>query len=555
VTVNTAPSYTRLLIFSYSHELHKLGAAYLYVSPRQDELTSWDISMRIMQFMTSLTLRSIFRPELINVPAILAFSFDPTSGVSNETVAYGITQLMRLMLQLYLHRRSRPFSDVDPASEVVSRWRTDQSTHAFLFVQAARLQRELGNWKEEEHLLLECESLYRQAEDGRGRMIPLCRLCDLYVKTNKRWKAEEKFDEAVAIHHQLKGGEDEGVDLYILGETYRYMELTGKIVGRATEPQLQLENAIVKVNSEPWGYSAYDGDLGLFKLLMSARGIRLNAKDLTGRTPLAYAAQMGNSEMVKLLLEIDHTEPDLRDNEGRTPLSYATEMGNSEVVALLLKTGIVVPDSRDDNGRTPLSYAAQSGNSTKVKLLLDTGKVVPDSQDNKGRTALSYTTEMGKSEIVKLLLEAGKMEPDVSNPDRQTLPFCAMGIYHSEMVGDVTAMRPSSAPASPAKQTTLSAASGSTLKDDDFPILKKYEDRNKSLKHYDGRSLIENPQERGAEALFTYSDGKGISSLQHGSTATSTAYEKLKQYEEQFVILAFITYLPSLTLCQHDCHR
>ena len=108
--------------------------------------------MRIMQFMTSLTLRSTTCPELINIPAILAFGFDPTSGISDETVTYGITHVIpRHMFQSYLLELS-PLVSAVPTSDLISRCRNDRNMHAYFFVQAATLQRELGHWKEEERV-------------------------------------------------------------------------------------------------------------------------------------------------------------------------------------------------------------------------------------------------------------------------------------------------------------------------------------------------------------------------------------------------------------------
>jgi hypothetical protein len=210
---------------SHSHESNKLGAAYLYVSPRQDELTSWDISMRIMQFMTSLTLRSIIRPELINLPMILAFGSDPTSGITSETITFGIAHLV---FQLGILGHSGPYQwAVHPISDLMPRWRASYSIQGLLFLQAAALEREFGHWSDEECLLLKCESLYRQAQDHHGCVITLYYLSYFYMKSDNIWMAREKFAEAVAIQRQLQDDEGGRIDLYILGETYRITELMG----------------------------------------------------------------------------------------------------------------------------------------------------------------------------------------------------------------------------------------------------------------------------------------------------------------------------------------
>jgi len=101
---------------------------------------------------------------------------------------------------------------------------------------------------------------------------------------------------------------------------------------------------------------------------------------------LVYAARMTwGIEFCRLLLDRG-VQVDTRDSSGRTPLSYFFGAGICE---LLLDRGAAV-DATDSSGRTPLSHCAELGNDSTCKLLLDRGAQV-DTRDSNGRTPLSYS--------------------------------------------------------------------------------------------------------------------------------------------------------------------
>ncbi len=97
-----------------------------------------------------------------------------------------------------------------------------------------------------------------------------------------------------------------------------------------------------------------------------ARGARLDARDLLGRTALHWAAHAGRSAAVAALIA-QGAELEARDSFGRTPLALALSddlvelpfIAMREVVEGLLAAGADA-DTRDEFGWTPLHYLAAS---------------------------------------------------------------------------------------------------------------------------------------------------------------------------------------------------
>lgn len=73
--------------------------------------------------------------------------------------------------------------------------------------------------------------------------------------------------------------------------------------------------------------------------------------------------------MVRLLLAQEDVRVDSKNIYGRTALSLAAGNGHGDVVRLLLMRGDVEVNSKDTYGRTPLSYAAEKEYDAIVRLL------------------------------------------------------------------------------------------------------------------------------------------------------------------------------------------
>jgi len=158
------------------------------------------------------------------------------------------------------------------------------------------------------------------------------------------------------------------------------------------------------------------------KLLLD-RGAQVDTRDCSRRTPLSHCAGLGNYSVCKMLLRRG-AAVDATDSNGRTPLSYCAELGNSFVCKLLLDGGASV-DSIDSNKRTPLLHCAQLGiNASACRLLLDRGATV-DTTDSTGRTPLSHCAELGDVSVCKLLLDQGAAVNSTDSNGRTPLSYCA----------------------------------------------------------------------------------------------------------------------------------
>ncbi|KAH7228879.1 ras guanine nucleotide exchange factor domain-containing protein [Fusarium oxysporum] len=104
--------------------------------------------------------------------------------------------------------------------------------------------------------------------------------------------------------------------------------------------------------------------------------VDVDARDISGWTPLCLAAVEGHEAVVQLLLDRG-ANTEAADKEGRTPLWYAALKGHEAVVRLLLDRGAYI-EAADWEGQTPLSRAAANGHEAVVKLLLDTDEVDAD---------------------------------------------------------------------------------------------------------------------------------------------------------------------------------
>lgn len=121
--------------------------------------------------------------------------------------------------------------------------------------------------------------------------------------------------------------------------------------------------------------AACRGDVDAVKALL-ARGVDVNAKDSSDRTPLHYAAQTGKERIVRLLL--DHgADSDLsagKKGKGESPLMMAAAVGKVEVAQMLVEAG-ADPDYsyRPFSGSpqiTALTYAKHGRQKKMVEYLL-----------------------------------------------------------------------------------------------------------------------------------------------------------------------------------------
>ena len=108
------------------------------------------------------------------------------------------------------------------------------------------------------------------------------------------------------------------------------------------------------------------GDETVLDLLLR-NGADIEAKDLSGTTPLVRVVKTSQHRKIGLLLKAG-ADPNNSGPTGIVPLSGAIVSGDIEGVRLLLGAG-ANPTLRDENGFTPSLYALQFGHEEITKLL------------------------------------------------------------------------------------------------------------------------------------------------------------------------------------------
>jgi predicted Ser/Thr protein kinase len=149
------------------------------------------------------------------------------------------------------------------------------------------------------------------------------------------------------------------------------------------------------------------GDTGAVDLFLAA-GIRPDAADAKGRTPLISAASKGHDQISRKLLGRG-ADVNARDRAGSTALMEAAQGDHKETTKVLLEAGADV-NLKDGDGQTALMRAASRGHTEIVRMLLNRGARV-DARDKTGRDALTWAEINDKRDVIDLLKKAGAAEP------------------------------------------------------------------------------------------------------------------------------------------------
>lgn len=138
-----------------------------------------------------------------------------------------------------------------------------------------------------------------------------------------------------------------------------------------------------------------EGAMKVFRLLMNAPNIDLEAKARNGDTALMIAAYKNNKEAVQALLAkgVQVNRP------GWTALHYAAAAGAEDIVRMLLEKSAYI-DAESPNKTTPIMMAAWEGHIWTVKLLLDEGADAT-LKNERGMTAIDFAKAGGHSDIVE----------------------------------------------------------------------------------------------------------------------------------------------------------
>ncbi|KAJ3589654.1 hypothetical protein NHX12_010497 [Muraenolepis orangiensis] len=147
--------------------------------------------------------------------------------------------------------------------------------------------------------------------------------------------------------------------------------------------------------------AAWQGHLGIGKLLVKQAGADVDGRTADGRTPLHLASQRGQYRVARILIELG-ADTRLTSAGANAPLHVAAKTGHTSTSRLLVKHQADL-HGRNAQGHTALHLAAQLGHLATVKMLLEEG-ADPRGSDQALRTACHLAAEGGHCEVVRELL-------------------------------------------------------------------------------------------------------------------------------------------------------
>lgn len=154
-------------------------------------------------------------------------------------------------------------------------------------------------------------------------------------------------------------------------------------------------------------FALREDSMKVFKALLEAPNIDIEAKTGNGDNALMIASYKGNKQAVEALLAKGAEV----NRPGWTALHYAAAVGSNEIVQLLLDRSAYI-DAESPNKTTPLMMAARGGYIYTVKLLLDQGADAT-LKNELGMTAIDFARKGEHTDIVEGLIyrlkKAGKL--------------------------------------------------------------------------------------------------------------------------------------------------
>lgn len=232
------------------------------------------------------------------------------------------------------------------------------------------------------------------------------------------------------------------------GETPLHLAMSGTTVYHAKVAKLLLDRGASAFGRTRNGESVLhacsrEGNTGLAKLVLhrptAQTAIALNAKSLSGGTPLHVAVNAGQPQMVGLLLEQELLDRGAVDGEGNTAINVACQRGDIVLLEQLLKTGRGVTAAqltpRNNLGWAPLHTAAFAGQSLAVRLLLNWQAPVDECTAD-GWTALMLAAAEGHADVARSLLAAGATI-DMHHPTGESALGLAAACSHHAVVREL----------------------------------------------------------------------------------------------------------------------
>ncbi|CEP01383.1 hypothetical protein PBRA_001989 [Plasmodiophora brassicae] len=171
-------------------------------------------------------------------------------------------------------------------------------------------------------------------------------------------------------------------------------------------------------------YASGSGFDDIVRILLSANGTDVNARDGERTTSLHWAATLGHANVARLLIDAG-ADVNAPDQDGNTGLHRAASTGYANVVELFLQVAVVAVNARNNDGKTALHLAAAAGHDDVLELLADDSRTAINARDRQGNTALHLAASAGHDDAVKALLRASATEVTARTMCSWTALHCA----------------------------------------------------------------------------------------------------------------------------------
>lgn len=148
------------------------------------------------------------------------------------------------------------------------------------------------------------------------------------------------------------------------------------------------------------------GDFEYVREIIKAAPGSVNAKTLSGGTPLMAATMAKDLDMIKLLLEAG-ADPLAEDNDYRTAISLGVSIKFKEGIDLLLEHGADINMvTQTFSGDSMLHQAIPSAEAEMIDFLISRGAAI-DAVNKSGMTPLHVAVENNRLDVVRLLVNKG----------------------------------------------------------------------------------------------------------------------------------------------------